>query len=103
FICKANGVLYENQLIQIGLKTQYQSSGQGKLAVFYGNKSSLGDLTNFVVQVTNTDAIEDTGLQVHLQQAPPSLVPAGAQVQHMIHLECFSEFVTMPRFNISFT
>eukprot|EP00116_Pleurobrachia_bachei_P009856 sb/3470118/ len=41
FVCsRNNGVLYEDDLIQIGVKSDYSGS-QGRLTVFYGNKSQF--------------------------------------------------------------
>ncbi|KAL7854390.1 hypothetical protein SRHO_G00165800 [Serrasalmus rhombeus] len=39
FVCKNNGVLYENQLLQIGLKSEFRQN-LGRMYVFYGNKTS---------------------------------------------------------------
>ena len=39
FYCKNNGVLYENDVIQIGVKTECRSN-LARLALFYGNKTS---------------------------------------------------------------
>jgi hypothetical protein len=40
FYCKNNGVLYENELIQIGVKTECRSN-LARLALFFGNKTNL--------------------------------------------------------------
>ena len=37
-ICKNNGVLFENELIQIGVKAEYRLN-LGRVGIFYGNKS----------------------------------------------------------------
>uniref|UniRef100_A0A8C8EJM9 AP-2 complex subunit alpha n=1 Tax=Oncorhynchus tshawytscha TaxID=74940 RepID=A0A8C8EJM9_ONCTS len=39
FVCKNNGVLYENQLLQIGLKSEFRQN-LGRMYVFFGNKTS---------------------------------------------------------------
>jgi hypothetical protein len=44
FVCKNNGVLFENDLIQIGVKSEFRQN-LGRLGLFYGNK------TSFVLQV----------------------------------------------------
>lgn len=40
FVCKNNGVLFENDLIQIGVKCEFRTN-LGRLALFYGNKTSV--------------------------------------------------------------
>lgn len=40
FICKNNGVLFENDLLQIGVKSEYRQN-LGRLGIFYGNKTSF--------------------------------------------------------------
>lgn len=51
FIFKNNGVLFENDLIQIGVKSEYRQN-LGRLGLFYGNK------TQTVLQVRETIEIE---------------------------------------------
>jgi hypothetical protein len=46
FVCKNNGVLFENDLIQIGVKSEFRQN-LGRLGLFYGNK------TSFALQVHN--------------------------------------------------
>lgn len=38
FVFKNNGVLFENDLIQIGVKSEYRQN-LGRLGLFYGNKT----------------------------------------------------------------
>lgn len=40
FICKNNGVLFENELIQVGVKCEFKRN-LGRLGLFYGNKTSI--------------------------------------------------------------
>ena len=40
FVCKNNGVLYENDIIQIGIKSEFRQN-LGRIGVFYGNKTSM--------------------------------------------------------------
>lgn len=40
FVCKNNGVLFENDLIQIGVKCEFRQN-LGRLGLFYGNKTSF--------------------------------------------------------------
>lgn len=40
FICKNNGILFENDLLQIGVKSEYRQN-LGRLYLFYGNKTAV--------------------------------------------------------------
>lgn len=40
FIFKNNGVLFENDLIQIGVKSEFRQN-LGRLGLFYGNKTQV--------------------------------------------------------------
>ena len=50
FVCKNNGVLYENDLIQIGVKSEYRQN-LARIGVFYGNKTSFR-FTNFTADIS---------------------------------------------------
>ncbi|XP_006802381.1 AP-2 complex subunit alpha-2-like [Neolamprologus brichardi] len=56
FVCKNNGVIYENQLLQIGLKSEYRQN-LGRVYVFYGNKTSTQFLS-FSSSVSSSDALK---------------------------------------------
>uniref|UniRef100_A0AAY4BHL0 AP-2 complex subunit alpha n=1 Tax=Denticeps clupeoides TaxID=299321 RepID=A0AAY4BHL0_9TELE len=86
FVCKNNGVLFENQLLQIGLKSEYRQN-LGRMYVFYGNKTST-QFHNF----THCDC---------LSPADP-MVEGGAQLQQTLNIECLSDFVEAPVLNIQF-
>ncbi|XP_049977295.1 AP-2 complex subunit alpha-1 isoform X1 [Alexandromys fortis] len=40
FVCKNSGVLFENQLLQIGVKSEFRQN-LGRMYLFYGNKTSV--------------------------------------------------------------
>uniref|UniRef100_A0A8C8C6X6 AP-2 complex subunit alpha n=1 Tax=Oncorhynchus tshawytscha TaxID=74940 RepID=A0A8C8C6X6_ONCTS len=84
FVCKNNGVLYENQLLQIGLKSEFRQN-LGRMYVFFGNKTST-QFMNFAASVVCQDA---------LQPADPT-VDGGAQLQQILNIECVSDFVDAP-------
>ncbi|KAF1392426.1 hypothetical protein PFLUV_G00027750 [Perca fluviatilis] len=56
FVCKNNGVIYEDQLLQIGLKAEYRQN-LGRIYVFYGNKTSTQFLS-FSSSVTSSDTLK---------------------------------------------
>jgi len=98
FSCKNNGVLYENDLLQIGVKSEFRQN-LGRVALYFGNKTSFalqgfsssvgtpGDLaTKIIVQVKPVDATLD----------------AGAQIQQLVNVECVDEFLEYPTLTILF-
>uniref|UniRef100_A0A673FUI4 AP-2 complex subunit alpha n=1 Tax=Sinocyclocheilus rhinocerous TaxID=307959 RepID=A0A673FUI4_9TELE len=78
FVCKNNGVLFENQLLQIGIKSEYRQN-LGRIYLFYGNKTSV----QFVTFTTT--------LNVQSKPVEP-LIEGGAQVQQVINIECLTDF-----------
>ncbi|UYV77971.1 AP2A2 [Cordylochernes scorpioides] len=68
FLMKNNGVLFENDLLQIGVKSEYRRN-LGRVSLFYGNKTSfqfhsftpslscLGDLATSILLVTSWPSI----------------------------------------------
>ncbi|KAJ8364305.1 hypothetical protein SKAU_G00131360 [Synaphobranchus kaupii] len=88
FVCKNNGVLFENQLLQIGIKSEYRQN-LGRMYLFYGNKTSV-QFVSFT-----------TALNIQTKPVEP-LVEGGAQVQQVINIECLSDFTEAPLLNIKF-
>uniref|UniRef100_A0A671RCK0 AP-2 complex subunit alpha n=1 Tax=Sinocyclocheilus anshuiensis TaxID=1608454 RepID=A0A671RCK0_9TELE len=88
FVCKNNGVLFENQLLQIGIKSEYRQN-LGRIYLFYGNKTSV----QFVTFTTT--------LNVQSKPVEP-LIEGGAQVQQVINIECLTDFSDAPLLNIKF-
>ncbi|XP_067088593.1 AP-2 complex subunit alpha-2 [Osmerus mordax] len=98
FVCKNNGVLFENQLLQIGIKSEYRQN-LGRMYLFYGNKTSV-QFSSFCTTVTCPG---DRGPQLNVQTKPVEpLVEGGAQVQQVINIECLTDFVDAPLLNIKF-
>ncbi|XP_060912556.1 AP-2 complex subunit alpha-2-like isoform X2 [Labrus mixtus] len=98
FVCKNNGVIYEDQLLQIGLKSEYRQN-LGRIYVFYGNKTST-QFVCFSSSVTSQDTLT-TQLNVHSKTVDP-VIEGGAQVQQIINIECLSDFTDAPVLDISF-
>ncbi|XP_018421164.1 PREDICTED: AP-2 complex subunit alpha-2 isoform X1 [Nanorana parkeri] len=98
FICKNNGVLFENQLLQIGLKSEFRQN-LGRMFIFYGNKMS-SQFQNFTSTLICSDELKAS---LNLQSKPvESTVDGGAQVQQVVNIECVEEFVEAPVLNIQF-
>ncbi|KAJ6664958.1 hypothetical protein lerEdw1_005189 [Lerista edwardsae] len=115
FICKNNGVLFENQLLQIGLKSEFRQN-LGRMFIFYGNKTSTQFL-NFAPTLICSDELQSNILsyltllicfvfyfpRLNLQTKPVDpTVEGGAQVQQVVNIECISDFMEAPVLNIQF-
>lgn len=98
FVCKNNGVLFENDLIQIGVKSEFRQN-LGRLGLFYGNKTSYV-LQNFVPSISCPDDISSK-LNIQVKAVEPVL-DAGAQIQQMVNAECVEDFVDAPSMIITF-
>ncbi|XP_008281654.1 AP-2 complex subunit alpha-2 isoform X2 [Stegastes partitus] len=98
FVCKNNGVIYENQLLQIGLKSEYRQN-LGRIYVFFGNKTSTQFLS-FSSFVTSSDILKSQ-LNVHTKTVDP-IIEGGAQVQQILNIECVSDFIDAPVLSIQF-
>ncbi|GAB0087299.1 AP-2 complex subunit alpha [Sergentomyia squamirostris] len=98
FLFKNNGVLFENDLIQIGVKSEYRQN-LGRLGLYYGNKTQT-PLTNFtpVLQWPAESALK---LSVQIKAVEPTL-EAGAQIQQLLNAECVEDFADSPSIDLSF-
>uniref|UniRef100_A0A8C8ACS1 AP-2 complex subunit alpha n=1 Tax=Otus sunia TaxID=257818 RepID=A0A8C8ACS1_9STRI len=92
FVCKNNGVLFENQLLQIGLKSEFRQN-LGRMFIFYGNKTST--------QFLNFTPTQFLCLNLQTKPVDPT-VDGGAQVQQVVNIECVSDFMEAPILNIQF-
>ncbi|XP_039365889.1 AP-2 complex subunit alpha-1 isoform X2 [Mauremys reevesii] len=98
FVCKNNGVLFENQLLQIGVKSEFRQT-LGRMYLFYGNKTSV-QFQSFTPTVTYPGELQS---QLNIQpKAVEPLVEGGAQVQQVLNIECLSDFTLAPLLNIKF-
>uniref|UniRef100_A0A8D2CUH6 AP-2 complex subunit alpha n=1 Tax=Sciurus vulgaris TaxID=55149 RepID=A0A8D2CUH6_SCIVU len=98
FVCKNNGVLFENQLLQIGLKSEFRQN-LGRMFIFYGNKTS----TQFLNFTPTLICADDLQANLNLQTKPVDpTVDGGAQVQQVVNIECVSDFTEAPVLNIQF-
>lgn len=92
----ANGVIYEDNIVQIGIKSGYQLN-TGKLTIFCGNKSGVA-LENFKANI-------DSNLDVSfsLESAFNSSIAAGAQMQQVSSIECIGAMNGSIPLTISFS
>jgi AP-2 complex subunit alpha len=93
----AEGILYEDVQIQVGIKSRYQGH-IGQLAVYLGNKVDA-PLTSFTatIHVSDSDA-----LSASFAKIPPSTIASRSQTQQLLHVECKKVFTTPPILTVSF-
>ncbi|KAI9090819.1 adaptin N terminal region-domain-containing protein [Phlyctochytrium arcticum] len=80
-VLEPNGVIYEDQYIQIGLKTEYQQQ-QGRLAIFFGNKSTA------TISNLQTDLQSGGAVKITLTQPIASTIPPATQYNQVYQVEC---------------
>ncbi|ERE70122.1 AP-2 complex subunit alpha-1 [Cricetulus griseus] len=88
FVCKNSGVLFENQLLQIGVKSEFRQN-LGRMYLFYGNKTSV-QFQSF----SPTLAVQTKRVAAQ--------VDGGAQVQQVLNIECLRDFLTPPLLSVRF-
>ncbi|CDQ93613.1 unnamed protein product [Oncorhynchus mykiss] len=99
FVCKNNGVLFENQLLQIGIKSEYRQN-LGRMYLFYGNKTSV-QFVSFSTIVSCPGELQSHILQcIHLLFSHTHW--HTSQVQQVINIECLTDFIDAPLLNIKF-
>ncbi|KAJ1073058.1 hypothetical protein K5549_015201 [Capra hircus] len=98
FVCRNNGVLFENQLLQIGVKSEFRQN-LGRMYLFYGNKTSV-QFQNFSPTVVHPGDLQ-THLAVQTKRVA-SQVDGGAQVQQVLNIECLRDFLTPPLLSVRF-
>lgn len=97
-VCKNNGVIFENQLMQIGVKCEYKKN-LGRINLFYGNKSD-NHLSYFSVEVKISPKLQSS-LSIEVKPID-SNVRAKTQVQQIMNVECMEYFDEFPELHISF-
>ncbi|XP_076789594.1 AP-2 complex subunit alpha-1 isoform X3 [Arvicanthis niloticus] len=98
FVCKNSGVLFENQLLQIGVKSEFRQN-LGRMYLFYGNKTSVQ------FQSFSPTVVHPGDLQTHIllqTKRVAAQVDGGAQVQQVLNIECLRDFLTPPLLSVRF-
>lgn len=97
-VCKHNGVLFENDLLQIGVKSEFRQN-LGRVSLFYGNKTTF----QFQKFTPNVSCSDDLSSKLSIQCKPvESMIEAGAQVQQQLNIECLDDFSERPSLTIQF-
>ena len=97
-LCVVNdGVLFEDEIIQIGIKAKFSGLGEGVLGVYYGNKTS-GTLQN-LKSVWENQCAEF----LHLTPSPlPTQIGPKSQLCQRVSVQLSGAFVQSPQFAVSF-
>ncbi|CAO2632759.1 AP-2 complex subunit alpha-1, partial [Lemmus lemmus] len=98
FVCKNSGVLFENQLLQIGVKSEFRQN-LGRMYLFYGNKTSV-QFQSFSPTVVHPGDLQPQ-LVVQTKRVAAQ-VDGGAQVQQVLNIECLRDFLTPPLLSVRF-
>ncbi|EKM61047.1 uncharacterized protein PHACADRAFT_247375 [Phanerochaete carnosa HHB-10118-sp] len=93
----AEGVLYEDVQVQIGIKSRYHGH-MGQVAIYVGNKISA-PLTSFTatLHIEESDALSATFAKI-----APSIIVPRTQSQQLVHVECKKPFAKPPILSVSF-
>ncbi|KAH7730925.1 Ap2a2 protein [Aphelenchoides avenae] len=99
FVVKQNGVLYEDEVIQIGCKLEAKTN-LARLGMFYGNKTAV-PFADFVANVACPGPL---AAQLMSQAKPVDpVIQGGAQVQQLVNFVCLQDFQRPPIMNITFS
>ncbi|KAF1842088.1 Adaptor protein complex AP-2 alpha subunit [Cucurbitaria berberidis CBS 394.84] len=96
-LLRGEGILYEDQQIQVGLRTEYR--GQlGALIFYFTNKSSfpIGSFT------TTVDNRSSETLKSDIKGLPDTSIAPEGQTQQTIMFECKNVFIDPPTIRISY-
>ena len=96
-IYSAEGILFEDAQLQIGLKSEYHGH-LGRIALYFGNKISAS-FESFTITVESTDS---KALSLTLDKLPPSTLEGMNQITQSLEAECKSFFSNPPILRISY-
>lgn len=94
---QSEGVLYEDEQMQIGIKAEYHGN-LGRIAMYLGNKIAQ-PFTSFSAEI---ECPEPAALSVTFHKPPANEVLGLTQVQHLLQIECSATFTSLPLIRISF-
>lgn len=96
-LLRGEGVLYEDQQVQVGLRTEYR--GQlGALIFYFTNKSSF-PIGSFTTSLDNRSA---ETLKTDVKGLPDTSIAPEGQTQQTIMFECKNVFIDPPTIRISY-
>jgi AP-2 complex subunit alpha len=92
----SNGLLHRDPILEVGVKSEYRGN-QGRLALFFGNRSPLVSLSDL-----STNIETEPGVGINLIQAIPSSLPAGTQFHQIYSIECLGPFKNPPSITVTY-
>jgi AP-2 complex subunit alpha len=96
-LLKEDGLLFEDSMIQVGLRSEYHGN-VGRVALYFGNNLSPGThFYSFTVTVTSRP-----GLSYSCPTLPGSTLDGGAQFQWLLQFTAQAAFTDEPRIKITF-
>ncbi|KAL1799783.1 hypothetical protein ACET3X_000125 [Alternaria dauci] len=96
-LLRPEGVLYEDQQIQVGLRTEYR--GQLGALIFYFTNKSQFSMGSFTTTLDNRSA---ETLKTDIKGLPDTTIAPEGQTQQTIMFECKNVFVDPPTIRISY-
>ncbi|KAF2280177.1 Adaptor protein complex AP-2 alpha subunit [Westerdykella ornata] len=96
-LLRAEGVLYEDAQIQVGLRTEYRGH-LGCVIFYFTNKSSF-PMGSFTTTLDNKSA---ENLKTDIKGLPDTTIPPEGQTQQTIMFEAKNVFENAPTFRISY-
>jgi AP-2 complex subunit alpha len=87
-------VLFEDDTIQIGVKSEYHGA-LGRLALFFGNKVST-TISDIKMGIEYPNETTESGVSARFHDEPVGEIGGRAQIQEMIHVECKDVFSDPP-------
>ncbi|KAF9131744.1 hypothetical protein BGX30_012979 [Mortierella sp. GBA39] len=90
-----DGILYEDSILQIGIKSEYHGH-LGRLAIYFGNKTHT-QLNSFAVSVESPE-----GLVVANSHTLATSIGPSTQIQQLYSLECQQIVTEVPLIRISY-
>ncbi|KAF9983404.1 hypothetical protein BGZ65_001832 [Modicella reniformis] len=91
----ADGVLYEDSILQIGIKSEYHGH-LGRLAMYFGNKTHT-QLNSFAVSLESPE-----GLVINSSHTLATSIGPSTQIQQLYSLECQQIMTDVPLIRISY-
>lgn len=98
-LLKAEGVLYEDGQIQVGVRSEYR--GQMACVILYFSNKSHSAISSFTTTL-DIDADEKSKLTYDVKGLPDATLSEGSQSQQMIMFEAKSVFTKSPTVRISY-
>ena len=96
-LLKEDGLLFEDSMIQVGLRSEYHDN-RGRVAVFFGNKlTPRTSFSAFTVTVTSR-----LGLTYSSANLPGNSLEGGSQFQWLLNFDTQSSFSGEPTVKITF-